>query len=62
MGNAKVSTSTSNAQMLSNAQNVNIADGGTLSVVGGSVYNVSIDTVHNLEPALDSEISIALHG
>lgn len=60
MGN-EVSTISSNLQMLSNARNVNIADESTLSAVGGSVYNVSIDTVHNLEPALDGGFLIALH-
>ena len=59
---SEVSTPSSNAQMLSNARNVNIADESTLNAVGGNVYNVSIDTVHNLEPALDGEILIALHG
>ncbi|KIK01946.1 hypothetical protein K443DRAFT_543256 [Laccaria amethystina LaAM-08-1] len=49
MGN-KVSSS---LQMLSNARNVSISDESTLSAVGGSIYDISIDTVHNLKPAPD---------
>jgi hypothetical protein len=61
MGNEVSSSLSSSLQMLSNARNVNIADESTLSAVGGNVYNVAIDTIHNLEPALDGEFSVALH-
>jgi hypothetical protein len=47
--------------MLSNARNVSISDESTLSAVGGSIYDISIDTVHNLKPAPDGEFLIALH-
>ena len=62
MGDEVSSSPPSRPQMLSNSRNVSIADGSTLSAVGGNVYNVSIDTVNNLEgPAPDGEFLIALH-
>ena len=61
MGNEVSSSPPSRPQMLSNSRNVSIADESTLSAVGGNVYNVSIDTVHNLESAPDGEFLIALH-
>jgi hypothetical protein len=58
MGNEVSSSLSSSLQMLSNARNVSIAGESTLSAVGGNIYNVSIDTVHNLEPTLDGEFLI----
>ena len=51
----------STPQMLSNSQNVSIAEENTLRAVGGSMYNVSIATVHSLELALDGEFLIVIH-
>ena len=61
MGNEVSSSPPSRPQMLSNSRNVSIADESTLIAVGGSVYNVSIDTVHNFEPVPEGEFLIALH-
>ena len=60
MGNEASSNVSSTLEILSNSRNVSITDESTFSVVGGSIYNVSIDTVHILEPAPNGKFLIAL--
>ncbi|EDR02758.1 uncharacterized protein LACBIDRAFT_295359 [Laccaria bicolor S238N-H82] len=53
MGDEVSSRSTLSQIPSTNSRNVSIAGESTLSAVGSSIYNTSIDTAHNLEPALD---------